>query len=330
MRDGRFDNLKGFLIVLVVIGHAFALFRNEKMEIIQTINIVIASFHMPAFVFVAGFFSKKALQSDDYSYKQVKNVLIPFLMAHLLMWLITSHSIDTLLYPAWSLWFLLSLFFWRMLVVPVSKIRYSIVFTLVIAVLIGFSTADQVLSISKTTTFFPYFLAGYFMSFENIDKLRNIKSVVPVIGLLSVFAVVFIMGKNNLPVMNAFAMAAPYSSDLYDSCIQGLLLRVVSILIGFVAILCLLAIVPSRRTFFTDLGRNTITVYLGHSFCLKLIKRFIILSVPIILNNEMIVMFISLFLTAIICVMFGNQRVSNIYNKLIDKISKAVLRTHSC
>lgn len=55
-RNYLFDNLKFLLIVLVVFGHSL-----EEISLAQDYAIIrawIYSFHMPAFVFISGYFSK--------------------------------------------------------------------------------------------------------------------------------------------------------------------------------------------------------------------------------------------------------------------------------
>lgn len=55
-RDVYFDNLKFILILLVVIGHFMEPFNAERTT--QAVYQFIYSFHMPLFIFAAGYFSK--------------------------------------------------------------------------------------------------------------------------------------------------------------------------------------------------------------------------------------------------------------------------------
>ena len=55
-RIAYWDNLKAILIFLVVLGHIVP----ECGAITYWLRFAIYTFHMPAFVFVSGFFSKKA------------------------------------------------------------------------------------------------------------------------------------------------------------------------------------------------------------------------------------------------------------------------------
>lgn len=57
-RDYLFDNYKVFLIFLVVIGH-FIEPSYTNNEFLYTLKWFIFSFHMPAFIFISGYFSKR-------------------------------------------------------------------------------------------------------------------------------------------------------------------------------------------------------------------------------------------------------------------------------
>lgn len=58
-RIALFDNIKGLLIVLVVVGHVAHPVHNDNPAI-SCLFDVIYLFHMPLFVFVSGLFAKRA------------------------------------------------------------------------------------------------------------------------------------------------------------------------------------------------------------------------------------------------------------------------------
>lgn len=63
-RNAYFDNAKLLFIFLVVFGHAIQPFTEESRAI-YTLYTWIYLFHMPAFIFLAGFFAK-GLENRDY------------------------------------------------------------------------------------------------------------------------------------------------------------------------------------------------------------------------------------------------------------------------
>ena len=324
-RDCRFDNLKGILIFLVVLGHALPRLQNESMMISRYITGVIFAFHMPAFVFISGYFSKRVHPFERYSVKNVKSLLIPFAMAHVLMWLLDSRSISSLFYPGWTLWYLLSLFFWKTMLVPLAGIRCILAISIAVSLCAGFSPADRLLTLSRTLGFLPYFLAGYQTTPEAVDRLRKIHKAVPALILLVLFSAVVLMKMHHVPVNDAFQMADPYSAIEGISGLQGMLLRAFALCCGFVSTACLLILVSPKHSVLSDLGRHSMTVYLGHSFCL--IAGAILLSsaFPALLANEAAVIILSVVLSVMICVFFGNRWMASWYQKGLDRIAALVL-----
>ena len=61
VRNYKFDNIKFFLIWLVVLGHFLNAYVPDS-QIIKTITFFIYTFHMPAFIFLSGLFSNRTKQ----------------------------------------------------------------------------------------------------------------------------------------------------------------------------------------------------------------------------------------------------------------------------
>ena len=78
------DNMKGILIFLVVLGHALYSFQNFSK--INAIVDIIYMFHMPAFVFISGYFS---VSKNSRSYKSLATLFFAFLVFD------SIHSVDS-------------------------------------------------------------------------------------------------------------------------------------------------------------------------------------------------------------------------------------------
>ena len=79
-RDTLFDNIKGVLIILVVLGHLLAGDGNNHMNAFVITHFFIYAVHMPIFVLISGYFSKK-----EYGWsKFIKECLIPYIVFDLL------------------------------------------------------------------------------------------------------------------------------------------------------------------------------------------------------------------------------------------------------
>ena len=106
------DNLKGLLIVLVVLGHCIQNFLpNYEGNIVFRF---IYSFHMPFFFFVSGFVSYKDHIGWKSIWRRFKQLMIPFFAWAIIKALILQdfHILPHIIvHPDNGLWFLYALFF---------------------------------------------------------------------------------------------------------------------------------------------------------------------------------------------------------------------------
>ena len=169
-RDLSIDSLKGFLIILVILGHLIGSLNAPSVEIWN----LIYTFHMPLFVLISGYFSKH----DKVSLSTIIKPLIVFQAINVTFLLVLGHrfSISYLLIPYWTLWYLLSLIFWRII------LRYSsnyllnrpylyLGITIFLSMIVGvIFTHGRILSIQRTFTFLPFFLMGYYFKKDLIKQ----------------------------------------------------------------------------------------------------------------------------------------------------------------
>src|SRR5699024_144664 len=81
--------------------------------------------------------------------------------------------------PHWSLWFLFSLFCWHLLLYWFKQIPplIGLAITVQIGVIVGyFGDIGHTFSLSRTFVFFPFFLAGYWLTEQHVMWLKH-KSV---------------------------------------------------------------------------------------------------------------------------------------------------------
>src|SRR5699024_8408040 len=81
-RNAYFDNARLILIFLVVFGHMIQPFI-ENSSHLNTLYMWIYTFHMPAFIFIAGFFAR-GYGTIGYISKLAKKLLLPYLIFHLI------------------------------------------------------------------------------------------------------------------------------------------------------------------------------------------------------------------------------------------------------
>ncbi len=72
-RIAVWDNVKFILIFLVVLGHVMGIFTESNMYL-GKYYLYLYVFHMPAFIFVSGLFSKRSI--DNKNYKKVFGCIV--------------------------------------------------------------------------------------------------------------------------------------------------------------------------------------------------------------------------------------------------------------
>ena len=173
-RDYLFDNYKTILIFLVVVGHFIEPCCGNN-GLLSALKWMIVSFHMPAFIFISGYFSKRDLPLNVL----FRKLAIPYLAYEVVYYLFYTFIIHKktglyLLHPKFSLWYLLALFVWRLITPVVKKIPYHFALSIIAGLMIGCSNmAGNFLSIPRILVFYPFFLAGMYFDREFITKFRN-------------------------------------------------------------------------------------------------------------------------------------------------------------
>ncbi|WP_099223653.1 acyltransferase family protein [Listeria costaricensis] len=276
-RDYYFDNAKFILIFLVVFGHLLQTFIAEY-ENVRILYLYIYTFHMPAFILMSGYFAK-GFRKKGYLSKTIKKLILPYLIFQLIYsifyyFLLGEDSLSLkILDPEWSMWFLLSLCFWNLMLYLFA--RFSAKKGLVIAFSLGllagyFDMIGGYLSLSRTFVFFPFFLVGFFMTKEHF-KLLQTRSA-KLVGMLVTLLILGFIILN--PEMNEdwFLGSKPYDK-LVDVKSLGMLIRLAVYGISFLSVFAFFTFVPKRRLFFTKWGKNTLYVYLLHGFFIKTFRE---------------------------------------------------------
>lgn len=169
-RDNRLDSIKGFLIILVVLGHLIG--ECGTGVISGKVWTFIYTFHMPLFVLVSGYLTK--IKDDKNSFwKGIKKIAIPFAffqVISLFLCVVNNKQIGltTFIIPYWTLWYLVSLMLWRITLQfsPKFLLDSPVVYlsiAVVISILCGLIPHGRIMSIQRTLNFYPFFLLGFYM-----------------------------------------------------------------------------------------------------------------------------------------------------------------------
>ncbi|MHC1749295.1 MAG: acyltransferase family protein [Cellulosilyticaceae bacterium] len=321
-RNFLFDNLKGILIFLVVFGHSLEMIKEQHI-LLKTIYIFIYMFHMPAFVFVSGYFSKNV---DKCRNSAFKNFFIPFIIFNtlwnLISTVVTGPESFSFIIPGWALWYLISMFFWRIFLKDLVKIRYIVPISLLIGLGVGiFTEFNDLLSLSRTMVFLPFFLVGYFVTEYWVITIRKPHKIFAFFIIIFTSALAILIANTDIFPIEFLYGSASFESNTMPIGL-GLVGRALLYMIGFAFIFVLLAMIDNKQTFFSKVGGNTFSVYILHTYLLSLvfvINRFI--------PNVYINLAISLAASIGITYLLSRNTVSKSIYKILGKVSRILLRS---
>ena len=190
IRDDIWDNYKGILIFLVVFGHfLYQYYLKFPKSLMNKIVIFIYSFHMPAFVFCSGYFSKS---NNSKSKKSISKFIIQYIVFDsflMLYYYYINNDYPNIFLPRISYWYLLSLSFWRMIIPFLENENFLIFKSFFFALIIGYSPncSTNNLSFCRTFAFFPFFVLGYYFKDEDFKKIMNFIQKIKIIVILFLF-----------------------------------------------------------------------------------------------------------------------------------------------
>ncbi|MCI8307054.1 MAG: acyltransferase family protein [Lachnospiraceae bacterium] len=281
-REYKYDNMKAVLIYLVVLGHMLSKFAigNDTADIIYKI---IFSFHMPAFLFVSGYFAK----NDS---KTVLKSLVPlYLLFQMVNYLVGyavkiregTFSVDSIniqfFTPRYTLWYLLALLVYQLLIPLVStdNKRHRIIITglsVLAGILMGYNEdTANFMGMSRIVCFFPFFLMGYYERDGRyitgiIGKHRTaVRAATAVLFLL----LVFITAKYYKVIDSTWLC----HTESYHDTDCTWYIRILVYLAAVPGILFLMAWSPEKKIpYISVLGQNTLSVYLLHAPAIVYLK----------------------------------------------------------
>lgn len=318
-RSTYIDFSKGALIFLMVLAH-FAVGMQDTVS--GGVSNVIYTFHMPAFIFISGYLSKNV---KDHREKDINLLLYPFVifqMAYTLFCLIISKgSFNVNLFtPVYLTWYLVTLFFCRLFLpyLRMVKTKYCYILLLIVAFTSGFFVTNEFLAFYRTLYFLPIFYFGF--RIDNIEVLLSKINCYKVVFYL-LFAIVS-TGIFSLSYFDAKYYSVIRLFITTDHCYEGSILVAIGKLAGFCLSLFMLLTFflicyninrKINMSFFIEIGRNSMSVYVLHGF-------FVIATIPYIVKylpfgaNAVVCFGMTIFL----CWLFSRKKVADFFTLFFD------------
>jgi fucose 4-O-acetylase-like acetyltransferase len=258
--------VKFLAVVLVVLGHAW--FSLDGSRLTGAAHLFVYTFHMPVFILIAGFFSRRFPAARSKVRRLVVGVGVPYLIFEAAYPLFNHVFHDdrflwTPLSPYWITWFLLALFVWRLSTPLWQQLRWPLAIAIAISVASGLMRLpDQVAY--RVLGFLPFFVAGLLLRDEHIQWLRTRRARVPAVLVTLAAAITSLLA--GLQMNEEWLSYREAYHELGVSGFVGMAMRLGTLACGFAMVAAFLALTPRRRMWFTALGARSMYVYLLHGF----------------------------------------------------------------
>lgn len=274
-----FDNLRGILMLLVVLGHLLE--HCGSFPGAGFLYRTIYSCHMPAFLFLTGYFARFDRK------KIIRGLLIPYVLfqtVYLLFdaWLTGTETALQYTTPYWILWYLVASILYHLLLpmydaVDRQQQLLALGITFGLSLAAGFdATVGYPLSLSRFLVFQPWFLLGYYC--HRGDRIPAVEDwctqkKIPIKILLTAGVCLGMAGIQWLSIRPEVL----YGSHPYAQLQYGPAERLFAGVTAFCWIgsgcLVLLPRLRGRIPMLTALGQNTLPVYLLHGFAVRYIQH---------------------------------------------------------
>lgn len=268
-RDVYFDNIKGKLILLVVLGHLLEFCNSDG--VFRFLYVFLYSFVMPVFVFVSGLFFKPKIRSV---FKYLAIYLIFQLVLLGMNYYFSGKPIFLydFLVPVWSLWYLLFLIFCYCVAILFERFGYPkdslLACSIVLFLLSGFIHVGYFLSLQRFCAYFVFFALGVCLKIEQVKKYVAAFDNC-IIGLFCIGGIVLVSAIFKADFMPAaFYNSYPYSYFFNYPKWFMFAIRVMQVVLSFIFGLFLLRNTSANKGFYTFCGYFSLLIYLIHSVIL--------------------------------------------------------------
>lgn len=287
------DNARWIAITLMVIGHAILKLIGES-DAAYGVYLFIYAFHVPVFVAVSGYFAKSGPPGPRQMHRLITDVVFPYLIFETI-WTLVSWALSGTLQldyssPSWTLWFLIALTIWRVVLPYLVLMRYPLLISIAVSVGAGYvGDIDSTFSLSRTLGLLPFFVFGWklrqwpltarWTHLSPTAVWRWRAGAIALFGALAVAITLNIVGVRDLRLRSFTLYDEAYWQFGYDQFWAGVI-RLALMMASFAFILAFLILMPRRATWFTPLGAATMYIYLLHTFLLYPLRETGVLDGP--------------------------------------------------
>lgn len=315
-RVALWDNLKLFLIFLVVLGHLTIQYFSTS-QMFATMTMVIYTFHMPAFIFVSGLFSKHSVNSGKPPLKKCFGFVAVYFFLRILNY---SSNIIFGVHSAFDIfsvkdipWYMLAMALWYLITWAIKGIdsKYIFITSVVLGCFAGYMKGDaDFLCILRLITFYPFFYAGYLIDLNKADELTSTKGarVFSAIFFTS-FVIIFTAAYNNINWLFPLLSGRRKYSALGEISDWGCLLRLAYYAVAACLVFAVVSLCPRKEFKISKYGRRTMQIYVFHRPMLYIMKNAGLFYLIRLVGEgwEWIAVAVIVLLTALLCMNFWSK-----------------------
>ena len=285
----RADNIRYILLFNVIaehmltetgIGHVAGVSIQANITSHWLVTVLVCwsrMITMPAFAFLSGYFSKKG---DKCYNSAVFDFLVPYIIFDSLFVLLYGSSQPNIFSPSFAYWYLLSMFFWKIMTKWLQQLRYILPISIIAALLSGLcADVNNFMSVARTISFLPYFIVGMKLSRQDIAKIESLPKAAVIAVTLVVMGVWGYLNVRGWFHIDLFYYCAPYEGTHTPDCLfsygpaKGLLLRALGYIVSGILIVFLFCVVPDRSLpVIRDGGTRTMVPYLLHTYVIMFMR----------------------------------------------------------
>ncbi len=275
------DNARWIAITLVVIGHGILPLIAES-DSAYSLYLFIYSFHVAVFVVVSGYFAKSGPPSAKALRQILTDVVFPYFIFEtiwsVVKWLLGGEFALDYTTASWTLWFLIALAAWRIVLPYLVLLRYPLTIAVLISLGAGYTeTIDSTLALSRTLGMLPFFVFGWKLrQWQITDRWLDLRPAIAwrwragAIALLATVLAIMPMTietLRDLKLRRFMLYDESYEAIGYDEPWSG---GIRLLLLGSAMVLAVafLTLMPRGAHWFTPFGQATMFLYLLHPFVL--------------------------------------------------------------
>ncbi|MDJ0334619.1 acyltransferase family protein [Salinibacterium sp. G-O1] len=285
-RVPMWDNARFLAVTLVVVGHSIQRLTGAS-DSAYVVYLLIYSFHMPAFAVISGYFSKPGPPNASQMKRVLTDILLPYFIMEaiwtVVQFVVTGSQDFNPTKASWTLWFLLALAIFRLVLPYLALVRFPLLLSVVLSIGVGyFSNVDSTFSLSRAIGILPFFVLGWQLKgWGFIDRWNDATARASLWirgGAVLVFGVWIAVIVLNVKEFKAISL---HHWFFYDDSYSGMdatvwwagAVRLGGIVLTTILIAAFIVLIPRRNTAITAWGQATMYIYLLHTFVLYPLRQ---------------------------------------------------------